>query len=75
MSLKEDTRLRGEILDLFCLAGETDRPTAFIHAWENESNLCRIQGEQQLPFTGTLLLGKNRKICSSPWSNMYPNNV
>jgi hypothetical protein len=60
--------LRGEILGLFCPAGETYRPTAFIHAWghftailplQNESNCFWIQGEQQLQFAGTLLLGKN----------------
>ena len=33
MSLGEDTRLRGEIVGLFCLAGETDSCTLFIHAW------------------------------------------
>ena len=31
MSLGEDTKFRGEILGLFCPAGETDRPTGFIH--------------------------------------------
>ncbi len=44
------------------------RPTAFIHAWghfttilplKNESNCFRIQEEQQLPFAGASLLGKN----------------
>ena len=55
-------------MGLFYPAGETYRPTAFIHAWghftailslKNESNCFWIQGEQQLPFAGISFLVKN----------------